>query len=412
MKTLILAPETCNLAETTRMIQIAKACKDDFDVLFMSYGGEFEKVITEEGFEMKKMYPRMTPEKIERLYKIDKGEEFGDFFSAEELIERVENELALYKEVDPVAVVTGFCFSASISCRVAKVPLLWVIQSTWTEVYYRSGLGTYPDMFDFPILRWIPEKIMDKLSSGIMNMIVGFMTGPFNKAARKFGVKPFRNMRGLWEGDYTLMAEPPEFSDLTDFPPNYHFIGPLLGKLSYDIPEEILNMPKDKPVIYFAMGSSGTPEIVAKIIEGFGERPYTVIAPVKGLLEKMDVKIPENVIATGWIPAHKVNPMADISVIHGGIGTVMTACLSGTPVVGVGMQPEQEANIECLVRKGFAIRIKKLRVTPGKILDAVDKLLGDEEAKKKAKEFQEIIEKWDGPEKKREFFVKTFGGSE
>jgi len=64
--------------------------------------------------------------------------------------------------------------------------------------------------------------------------------------------------------------------------------------------------------------------------------------------------------------------MADLSVIHGGIGTVMTACLSGTPVVGVGMQPEQEVNLECLVRKG-------------------------------------IVEQWDGPANAAKFMLETFG---
>ncbi len=71
------------------------------------------------------------------------------------------------------------------------------------------------------------------------------------------------------------------------------------------------------------------------------------------------MKVPPNVIVTDCLPAHQVNPMADLSLIHGGIGTVMTAALAGIPVVGVGMQPEQVANLTCLVRKGFAIRVSK-----------------------------------------------------
>ena len=115
--------------------------------------------------------------------------------------------------------------------------------------------------------------------------------------------------------------------------------------------------------------------IKSKILEGFEGQPFRVISPVKALVEKLNVKVPSNVIATGWLPAHKVNPMADITVIHGGIGTVMTACLAGLPVVGVGMQPEQEANLECLVRKGFAIRIKKRRLSSEKINEDIKKLL-------------------------------------
>ncbi|MGA7551666.1 MAG: hypothetical protein WBW24_23055, partial [Candidatus Sulfotelmatobacter sp.] len=50
-----------------------------------------------------------------------------------------------------------------------------------------------------------------------------------------------------------------------------------------------------------------------------------------------------------WLPALQVNKMADLSLIHGGIGTVMTAAYAGKPVVGVGMQFEHVANLAYLV---------------------------------------------------------------
>jgi UDP:flavonoid glycosyltransferase YjiC (YdhE family) len=86
----------------------------------------------------------------------------------------------------------------------------------------------------------------------------------------------------------------------------------------------------------------------------------------------------------------------------------MTACLAGTPVVGVSMQPEQEANVDCLVRKGFAIRIRKNRLTPERLCAAIDQLMADEQARKKAKEYQEVVQKWDNPSLITEFFERTF----
>jgi UDP:flavonoid glycosyltransferase YjiC (YdhE family) len=38
-------------------------------------------------------------------------------------------------------------------------------------------------------------------------------------------------------------------------------------------------IPEDKPLIYFATGSSGTPEVVARIIESFEGKPYRVMLP-------------------------------------------------------------------------------------------------------------------------------------
>ena len=50
MKLIIFSPTACNLAETTRTLEIAKACRDVFEIVFVSYGGEFENLIEKEGF--------------------------------------------------------------------------------------------------------------------------------------------------------------------------------------------------------------------------------------------------------------------------------------------------------------------------------------------------------------------------
>ena len=114
-------------------------------------------------------------------------------------------------------------------------------------------------------------------------------------------------------------------------------------------------------------------------------------------------------MVTDWLPAHLVNKLADLSLIHGGIGTVMTAAYAGKPVVGVGMQLEQVANIACLVRKGFAIRVAKSKDPSKKVQEAIRILLYDEDAKRKAQEFSKIMEKWDGPKMAAELLYNKFG---
>jgi UDP:flavonoid glycosyltransferase YjiC (YdhE family) len=213
----------------------------------------------------------------------------------------------------------------------------------------------------------------------------------------------------MWEGDYILLADIPEWVGLSTVRPNVHYIGPLPLRLNREIPREIIEMPKDKPIVYFAMGSSGKKRLIADIIEGFRDKPYRVIAPVKSHIKDMNVEIPTNVIVTGFLPAHRVNPMADVSVIHGGQNTVMNACLSGTPIVGVGMHPEQQANLDACVRKGFAIRLSKKRVTTPAILDAIDKLLHDARAKEEVRYFKHELMKWDAPANAAKFLHETFG---
>ena len=409
-KILLFAPAAFNLAETTRMIEIAKGIRRHssasqvFDIRFISDGGDMEKLIEEEGFPLHRMEPRLTPEKIEYLYKVDKGETFSPAFSREEMIVRIENETEYLRTLQPAAVITGSYVTIPVSCRRLNIPLVWVIQSTWLENFFTTGAGMTDGIKFWPFKALADWMILLFISFWIRN---GFLNN-LNQAARHFEVEGYKSIFDYWRGDITLVAEPAEFSG-AQLPPNHYFTGPLIARQNFPVPEAVRNIARDQPLIYFAMGSSGTPEIVAKIVESFQGKPYRVIAPVKVHLDKVaGVKIPSNVTVTGWLPAYEVNRLADLSVIHGGIGTVMTAAYAGKPIVGVGMQPEQDANIACLVRKGFAIRVPKSKDPSRKIQAAIEHLLYDDDARRKAQAFAEIMTKWDGPKTAAELLYEKF----
>jgi UDP:flavonoid glycosyltransferase YjiC (YdhE family) len=135
-----------------------------------------------------------------------------------------------------------------------------------------------------------------------------------------------------------------------------------------------------------------------------------VIAPVKFQLEQVPgVRVPSNVLVTDWVPALQVNKLADLAVIHGGIGTVMTAALAGKPAVGVGMQMEQVANLACLERLGFAIRVPKSKNPARQIQAAIEKLMNDENAKSKAAAFAKVIAQRDGPKLAADLLFEHYG---
>ena len=410
-KVLLFAPCAFNLAETTRMLEIAKgithheAAIKAFDIQFMSDGGDFEHLIEEEGFALKKMEPRLTPEKIEFIGKVDKGEIFAPAFTLEETLVRINAEMAYLKELRPTAVLTGSYPTIPVTCRILQIPLVWVIQSTWLKEFFATGAGM-TDAITFKPLKWVADKVVLLFINFWIR--VGFLNS-LNRAAKYFGVPGYPSIFDYWRGDITLVAEPAEFSG-AQLPPNHYFTGPLIARQDFLLPAEIRDIPRDQPLIYFAMGSSGTPEIVAKIIQSFAGKPYRVIAPVRFQLAKVPgVKIPPNVIVTDWLPALQVNRMVDLSVIHGGIGTVMTAAYAGKPVVGVGMQPEQDANIACLARKGFAIRVPKSKDPSRKVQAAIERLLHDEAAQRRAQEFAQTMEKWDGPKLAAQLLYERFG---
>ena len=68
-KVLLFAPCAFNLAETSRMVEIAKGVRHHpkasqvFDVHFISDGGEFEQLIERHGFPLTRLEPRLTARK-------------------------------------------------------------------------------------------------------------------------------------------------------------------------------------------------------------------------------------------------------------------------------------------------------------------------------------------------------------
>ena len=238
-KALLFAPAAFDLAETTRMLEIAKgirrhdAASTIFDCQFISYGGDFEHLIEEAGFPLHRLEPSLTPAKIEHIGKVDKAEKFAPAFTQAELVQRIESETQCLGDLKPVAAVTGSSVAIPITCRRLKIPLVWVIQSTWLEGFFAHGAGM-TDGIKFPPLKWAADKaillfINFWIRYGFLNTL--------NQAARHFGVAGYRSIFDYWRGDVTLVAEPAEFSGAT-LPPDHYYTGPLIARQDFPIPDE------------------------------------------------------------------------------------------------------------------------------------------------------------------------------
>lgn len=409
MKKLTFAVAAYNLAEVARMVEIGKAAKDQFEVEFIHYGGQFDYVIKDEGFKTTVLEPKLTEKKLKFLKKALNGELINTvgYFKRNEIKSRVASEIEYLTKSQPDAVITGWNLTTGISARYLKIHFVNVLHSTSIKEYYEAGLQTYPDNLDNWLLNFlIPKEKRHKIfNRRVLTAKIPII--PYNKVLSSYNMEGFPNFVEFIEGDTTLLADIPEWVNHKYLRSKLYHIGPLPAKLNVPIPQVIKNMKTDLPIIYFAMGSSGKADLMKEIVEGFEGKPYRVIAPIKKHIEKLSVKVPNNVVVTGFVPAHIVNKMADISVIHGGQNTVMNACLSKTPIVGIGMHVEQQANLDACVRKGFAIRLSKKYVTPNQVHDAIDQLLNDKNAKKQVTDFGEALAKWDGPKNAVEVLEKV-----
>lgn len=277
-------------------------------------------------------------------------------------------------------VVTGFNIPCILSVRRVSIPLVYIIPGTCLPAYFKAGLATFPDAFENKLTRLLPERLKDWFANwAMLHSKVG--TGAFNRVAKRYGIPQISNSAGLWTGDYTLVSDLKEALDIPakfDFPEE-DYIGPLLANLKIPLKAEIkTHLRRPGPKIYFSMGSSGNKNLYLRILKALAGTLYNVVAAYTTILKDDELPfVGENILLEKFVPAEIVNKMVDLAVLHGGQGTFYTAAYSGKPVVGIPMQPEQQYNIDILVRHGAAIRISKRHFCEKELLNAIETILTD-----------------------------------
>ncbi|GMM97447.1 hypothetical protein MTsN4n12_28590 [Microbacterium sp. MTN4-12] len=88
--------------------------------------------------------------------------------------------------------------------------------------------------------------------------------------------------------------------------------------------------------------------------------------------------------------------LVDAAVIHGGQGTVQTACATGVPFVGMGLQPEQTWHVRACASRGNAIALSRKDAGTPAFLDAVRHVLADPGIGLAADEVRDAYEGADG----------------
>ncbi len=183
-----------------------------------------------------------------------------------------------------------------------------------------------------------------------------------------------------------------EFDKNVPIPPNYIITGPLYAQSVNDIDVD----PAIKAVfqknnghqvnIFCSMGSSAKKEFLIEAVQAIAslrENNFHAVILVPNAICSITEILPlvknhSNIFVTDqFVPATHVNAMADITLCHGGQGTIQTAMTCGSPIIGFAMQPEQQINLDHIVSWGAGIRIPITRWNRKNIILAIKRLLFD-----------------------------------
>lgn len=378
-------PPFSNLSETGRAVMIAKRYRElGGNIIFFSHGGKYEFLARENDFKIINVKPILSKEIIEEYFKVLAFETFHSkiLFNEDWLIKNVEEEIAAFKKTGVKLLVSTNNLTCAISARAVKIPY----------VNINPGAGYFaikiPDTLENPFTFLIPQK----LKIYILNWFIirtKLYLQPINNVAQKFGIKPFKSVLELYDGDYTLVTNTLEFINIfhnqQDFPKE-DYIGVILldelfeKQVSNSIDLEIeKHIKKPGKSILVSLGSSGTKELFIKILKTLNKTNYNVIAVYTFVLDKHDIpELKDNILLKKFVPSlSKLIDKVDLAIIHGGQGTVFSAVLAKKPIIGYPMHMEQHINLEKIVGHGCGFMLSKKYFSEKKLLKAINKIFNN-----------------------------------
>lgn len=201
-----------------------------------------------------------------------------------------------------------------------------------------------------------------------------------------------------------LLPTIPEFEySRRDFPPQIHFIGPLLPASTPEFtpPAWWHELSGSKPVIHVTQGtvSTNSADLIKPTVQALADEDVLVVVTTGGAaIDTIAVTpLPTNVRIEPFIPHTHLLPHVDVMVTNGGYNGVQMALANGVPLVVAGKteeKPEIAARVEWAQ---VGINLKTQTPTPAQIKQAVKTLLTDSSYRTRIQQLQTKIHHYNAP---------------
>lgn len=402
--TICCFPNCAYLSETSRMIAVyKKLIAMGENPIIATHGGTYEYLLEKESIPFKYVMPIFSHERSLKYVAANRGERglygMGYYNNDEELKEHVLSEIDFFRENKIKVVITGWTLSSAISTRVLDIPLCV------------THLGSFvpPIIEKVGVIDRIPKIISSKIF--YLGMGLSIFLKPFNNVAKDLNVAPFKNLLDLWMGDLTLVTDCPEITginkeEIENWKPNklklysrtpkLKYVGAIYAKVFGDVPEDVKSfLDNSEKKVYVALTSSKSDYVssVYSVLKSMEVKAILVTTVHKDMLDDSP-----NILIKKYLPSHKIMPLVDCAIIHGGQGSTQTAIASGTPIVGFPLHEEQSLNLKIIEDHGAGICMPLKSIKKENYGDSIKKILMDNSFKKNMLRLKSYQDNYDGPE--------------
>lgn len=375
---ILFAPETFNLGETSRAVEVAQAVQAaGGEVLFMGYSRRFADYVQRAGLPLELLDPELSEPEADQLIAADQGRSLRHPFTTDMVRRRVASERGLIEAWRPHCVVIGTTLTLFISAPACGIPLVYVRPYAMSRGHLLH-MATLPLVSGTGRVATATNRVAGRLGSRFVRA-VRWKPASFRRVATEHGVRlPSRTIEAI-DADLNLIASLFPLLDQRPLAEGEVAVGPIYAQSPGDLPDRLRQRADtSRPVVYLGLGSSGGRRLALTILSQLADMDLEVVSSVGRYLTDHDrAGLPDNVQVYDFLPAHLLAGVIDASVVHGGEGTVQTACASGAPFAGIGQQAEQRLNVDECVRYGNAIRFTERDLRRRKLPQMVDRLLHD-----------------------------------
>jgi UDP:flavonoid glycosyltransferase YjiC (YdhE family) len=107
-----------------------------------------------------------------------------------------------------------------------------------------------------------------------------------------------------------------------------------------------------------------------------------------------------------FLPSCEVMPRVDLAVTAGGQGSVQTAMVSGTPLLGVPLQPEQDLNLHLIEQQGAGKAVALAEVGSESMTALVRQMLNAPSYREQAQRLSRMFAAVDGAGNAAELLIR------
>lgn len=387
---LLFVSEDVTLAQVVRLVTLSAALDPrDYEVHFACR--EFSPLVFDGSAAQK--WPLYTTDKEAALRRLAKGERMYD---EKTLLRYVEAELELLDAVRPDLVIGDFRMTLQVSAAHRQVPLATLINAYWSPYAVRDSFPVP----DHPLVNLVGHERAARYMPQALPKAFAYFAAPLARVRKRFGLPPVEGLlEQLTEGDITLYADVPELCPIAGAPDTHHYLGAVPWSPATPLPDWWQELPRDVPLVYVTLGSSGAVSVMPALLRAMSELPVQVVLSSAG--RDRPERVPDNVRVSEYLPGDVAARRSVFVVTNGGSASVYQALAEGVPVLGIPFNLDQYLTMAAVERASAGLHVRAGSVNADAIQRAARRLLDDGELRRGALGMQEAFAAYDCRERFR-----------